>query len=137
MRKLRACAIVVIAVLASGSLKANSQCIVMTTAQAKGLAQTVLLGRVVGVERERFRYILTVEVERVWKGALPKRITLHQSDPRTRPSIVTRFQVGETYVIFAGLVGSAIYSDYVDDCMSKPATSFDFTELGESTLPQL
>lgn len=134
MPKLRVCITVVIAILASASLNANSQCVVMTAAQLKGFAEVVLLGQVVAVERERLRSILTVEVERVWKGTAPKRLTLFQYhvDPNR-----TRFQVGETYVIFAGQAfRPTVFSDYVDDCNSKPASSFNLADLGDSTSPQ-
>ena len=137
---LRVCIIVVIAVLACASLNANSQCIVMTTAQAKESAHVVLLGRVVTVERERLRSILTVEVERVWKGTAPKRMTLYQShqffggDPA---GFRTVFEVGETDVIFAGQAfRPTVYADYVSDCVSKPASAFNLADLGDSTSPQ-
>ena len=137
MVELRVYIILAIAVLASKNLGANSQCVVMTTEQAKVFAQSVLLGRVVAVERDRLRSILTVEVERVWKGVATKRISLYQAHVSLRPSTITRFGVGETYVIFAGQAfRPTVYSDYVDDCHSKPASAFNLDELGDSTPPQ-
>ena len=140
MAELRACTIVVITFLASANLNANSQCVVMTTAQAQGFAQVVLLGQVVAVQREGLRSILTVEVERVWKGIAPKRMTLYQShqwfggDPT---GIRTVFEVGETYVMFVGeAFRPTVYTDYVNDCVSKPANAFNLAELGDSTSPQ-
>jgi hypothetical protein len=136
--KLRICTIAVITVLVSAHPTANSQCIVMTTAQAKDFAEVVLLGRVVAVEREKFRSILTVEVQRVWKGIVPKRISLIQSFEGVRPlSLITTFIVDETYVIFAGQAfRPAKFTEYVDDCTSKPATAFNLSELGDSTPPE-
>ncbi len=58
--------------------------------------------------------MLTVEVERVWKGMAAKSMTLYQSHEGV----------------------TASQTDYVDDCMSKPVSSFNLAELGDSTSPQ-
>ncbi len=46
MKRVPACTILVITFLASANLGANSQCVVMTTAQAGDYALVVVLGRV-------------------------------------------------------------------------------------------
>ena len=104
--------------------------------QALEKAAAVFVGTVVAENKEKKPggRELELEVSGVWKGALPKRITVYTATDSAACGFP--FQLGETYVVYTYLDGDRHLTNLCTRTALKTNATEDLKALGEPRAPQ-